>query len=190
MPQTCEMPHGGTLTSFSWKQTLWKKSLLKLVRPPSVLLVRCVKGECVPGLQTLLVHLSFVPRLACVLPLLLLHVWKGQQGQHGEGKEGRLCPALPPGCPEGKGGVEGRGAEEAGQREKDIFPPLFLSSFLPGLLFCHPLFFSSSFFLLSHFVPLTTIMVIAHWFQSSVSYHFHGLLDPSSCQIFEKQLSL
>lgn len=26
MPQTCEMPHGGTLTSFSWKQTLWKKA--------------------------------------------------------------------------------------------------------------------------------------------------------------------
>eukprot|EP00064_Thunnus_orientalis_P000417 superscaffoldBa00000020_g417 len=63
----------------------------------------CQEGECVPGLQTLLVHPSFVPRLAGVLPPLQLRVWKGQQGQHGEGKEGRLCPARPPGCPEGKG---------------------------------------------------------------------------------------
>lgn len=77
-----------------------------------------------------LVDPFFVPRLADVLPLLLLRVWKGQQGQHGERKEGRLCPALATWLPRGEGGVEGGGEEEGGQREKrDISPPLSLSFF-------------------------------------------------------------
>lgn len=35
-------------------------------------------------------------------PPLQLGVWTGQRGQHGDEKEGRLCPARPPGRPEGK----------------------------------------------------------------------------------------
>ncbi|KAM7397552.1 hypothetical protein PAMA_005723 [Pampus argenteus] len=82
-------------------------------------------GESVPGLQTPLVHPPFVPRLAGVLPPLLLHVWKGQQGQHGEGKEGRLCPARPPGCPEGKGAWRAVEQRKRVSRKKRHFPSSF-----------------------------------------------------------------
>lgn len=59
----------------------------------------------------------------------------------------------------GRGGRWSRGSGSAGKR--DISPPLSLSSFLSGLLFSHPLL-SSSLFLLSHSVPLTSNQVISH----------------------------
>lgn len=89
-------------------------------------------GRCECAFKRSLADPFFVPRLADVLPLLLLRVWKGQQGQHGERKEGRLCPALATWLPRGEGGVEGGGEEEGGQREKrDISPPLSLFLWLP-----------------------------------------------------------
>lgn len=127
-----------------------------------------LEGERAPGLQTLLVHPSFVPCLAGVLPLLLLCVWKGQQGQHGEGKEGRLCPPRPPGCPEGKGAwraVEQR-KRVSGKKKTPTQTLTFL--FLPRSLafsqsFCSLIRpFSSPFFLslhicLSHLCPDLTL---------------------------------
>lgn len=126
-----------------------------LVSPPSVLLVRRVEGEHVPGLQTLLVHPPFVPRLPGVLPPLLLRVWKGQQGQHGEGKEGRLCPPRPPGCPEGKGAWRAVEQRKRVSGKKETFPLLFLSLvFSPT--FCSPF---------SHFLSLSLCLYsFSHWF--------------------------
>lgn len=77
---------------------------------------------------------------------------------------GPSVPSLATWLPRGEGGVEGGGAEEAGQQEKKTFPLLSPSLvFSQGLLFCHPLLSCSFFFRLSHF-PLTSIVFIAHWF--------------------------
>lgn len=56
--------------------------------------------------------------------------------------------------PRGEGGVEGDGVEEAGQREKETFPPLSPSSLLSGSLFSPPLLSSS--ILLSRFDTQTS----------------------------------
>lgn len=143
-----------------------------------------------PGHQTLLVHSPFVPRLAGVLPLLLLRVWKGQQGQHGEGKEGRLCPAWPPGCPEGKGVWRAVEQRKRVSRKKRHFPSSFLFLvFSPGLLFLHPLLSSFlSFFILSHFVPVSFFKFSSHWCCGSDFHYLCGPLGPNSCQVCETEL--
>lgn len=61
----------------------------------------------------------------------------------------------------GRGGRWSRGSGSAGKR--DISPPHSFSSFLSGPLFSQPLL-SPSFFLLSHFVPPTSILVFPQWF--------------------------
>lgn len=79
-------------------------------------------------------------------------VREGQQGQHGDGKEGRLCPVQPPGCPEGKEAwraAEQRKRVSGGKKKRETFSLLFFSSFL----LAHSLL-SSSFLLLSHVVRL------------------------------------
>lgn len=130
MPQSSKVMHTcviflKTISLRKKNENQKKKASLELARLFSVLLVCCVEGECVPGLQTLPVHPPFVPRLASVLPLLPLRVWKGQQGQHGEGKEGRLCPARPPGCPEGKGAWRAVEQRKRVSGKKRHFPSSF-----------------------------------------------------------------
>lgn len=171
---------------FSCKQTLWK-SLLRLARLSSVLLVRCVEGARVcQRLQTPPVRPPFVPRLAGVLPLLLLCVWTGQQGQHGEGKEGRLCPARPPGRPEGKGAWRVVEQRKLGQWEKEKFSFPFFSLSLsfsprPSVQSSAPSFLIFLAFTLrsSHLRPGCLTVV---------SYFARGLLEPRSDGSLLKEL--
>lgn len=83
--------------------------------------------------------LPFVPCLAGVLPRLQLCVRKGQQGQHGDGKEGRLCPARPPGRPEGEGAWRAVKQRKRVSGKKRRFP----SSFSPSVLSSSPFFLHS-----------------------------------------------
>lgn len=67
----------------------------------------------------------------------------------------------------GRGGWWSRGSWVSGKKRN--FPSPFspsLSRFLPGLLFSHPLL-PSSFFLLSHFVLRTSVLVVSQWFRTS-----------------------
>lgn len=103
-------------------------------------------GDCVP-------KLPFVPCLAGVLPRPQLCVWKGQQGQHGDGEEGRLCPARPPGRPEGEGAWRAVEQRKRVSGKKRRFP----SSFSPSVLS------SSAFFLSSSLSAVATDLITIFW---------------------------
>lgn len=98
-----------------------------------------VEGELVPGLQTVLFHPSFVSRLARVLLLLLLCIWKGPEGPAWRREGGPSVPSLATWLPRGEGGVEGGGREGGQSGKKNISPPLFLQSSLSSFLLFYPL---------------------------------------------------
>lgn len=130
--------------------------------PGCVLLCGVWKVSVCWAFKTLLVHPSFVPRLADVLPLLLLCVWKGQQGQHGGGKEGRLCPAWPPGCPEGKGAWRAMEKRKGVGGKKRHFPSSFFLSLAPvSPLAFFPFIFS--FLPLSYLSLSPPSWLCSHW---------------------------
>lgn len=89
----------------------------------------CVDADCLPGPSKGRSSVPPVlPRLAGVLPPLQLCVWKGQRGQHGDGKEGRLCRARPPGRPEGKGAWRALEQRKRVSGKKETFSLLLLFS--------------------------------------------------------------
>lgn len=156
----------------------------------------CVDGDCLSspskGRSSVL---PLVPRLAGVLPPLQLCVWKGQRGQHGDGKEGRLCPARPPGRPEGKGAWRALEQRKRVSGKKETFSLLLLfflcvvfmcrASGLPvppspselcdsrnpsliSLYFCHLFRFVSASFLSLSGEKLTNWVAGAKWENSCV----------------------
>lgn len=150
MPRSCKRRHGCKLVCH------FLENSCSLSSPGSALLVRCVEGDCVPVLQTPLVHSAFCTSSGWCPPTTAVLCLEGPAGPAWRREGGPSVPSPATWLPRGEGGVEGGGAEEAGQREKESFSLLFFSlvffSF-SGLLFSHSLLSSS--FLLSHFVHVS-----------------------------------
>lgn len=99
-------------------------------------------------------------------PPLQLGVWTGQRGQHGDGKEGRLCPARPPGRPEGKEAwrVLERRKRVSGKKNKKKIVNLQHPLLHESSSIVYSCFFSLSLNLLHYTAPFSLIFVFVTHF--------------------------
>lgn len=141
MPRSRKRRHGCKLVCHFLENSCSSSS------PGSALLVRCVEGDCVPVLQTPLVHSAFCTSSGWCPPTTAVLCLEGPAGPAWRREGGPPVPSPATWLPRGEGGVEGGGAEEAGQREKETFSLLFFS--LVFLFFLKPSVLSfTPFFLL------------------------------------------
>lgn len=174
------------LLCYFLENNCFEKSSPGLARLSSVLLVRCVEGELCARPSNTACPFSLCTTSGWCPPTTAASCLEGPAGPAWRREGGPSVPSLATWLPRGEGGVEGGGAEEAGQREKETFPLLFLFLVVSlGLLFLHPLLSSFFFlFILSHFVPpLSSFKFSSRWCYCSDFHYLCGPRGPNSCQV-------
>ncbi len=162
MAQPCKVPHDVHLCLFLEKNCFEKASSAS---PGCPLFSLCVVWK-VSVCQAFKHCLSILPLYLVWLVSSHYCCFVFGRASRASMEEGRRAVCAQPGHlaaqrGRGRGGRWSRGSGSAGKR--DISPPHSFSSFLSGPLFSQPLL-SPSFFLLSHFIPHTSILVFPHWF--------------------------